>query len=322
VKRIHLTKEIGVLSIIVLLMIVITLMNSSFLTADNLLDLIRNNSVLGIVAMGMLLVILTGGIDVSVGAQVAAVTIIIGTYMVNYGGNLFTVFLLASVAGIFLGVINGTLIAKLKIPPIVVTLGMMSVIHGLNLYYTNGTWITRIPSWFIDFGRVRLMGIPIQIFFLALVAVLTHYLLNYTIIGRGIYAIGGNPIAADRVGYKKDGLTIFLYGYLGFLVGIAAVVHTSIYRQVDPNAFNGFELNVVATVVLGGANILGGQGSVLGTLLGVLMLAVIQNGLILVRIPTFWQKVVVGLIILGAVSADVIQNKRRERSISQIDVEV
>lgn len=320
-KSIFKKKEMGILSIVILISILITLKNSVFLTPGNLLDILKNNTVPGIVALGMLLVIITGGIDVSVGAMVAAVTVIVGTFMINFGGNLLLAFLVGCLSGIILGVINGFFVARMKIPAIVVTLGTMSIFNGTILYFTNGSWITNIPEWFINFGRIRLIGIPIQVFFWLGAALLTFFILKYTRIGRGIYAIGGNPEAATRAGFKKDKLIIFIWAYLGFLVGLAAVVHTSIVRQVDPNAFLGFELTVIAAVVLGGANIMGGEGSVFGTFLGVIMLAVINNGLILAWIPTFWQQIIVGVIILIAVSIDVIQNKRRERAMAKIDVE-
>ena len=252
--------------------------------------------------------------------QTAAVTIIIGKYMVNFGGNLLLVFTIGCISGALLGALNGLLVSKLNLPPIVVTLGSMSIINGLMLYYTGGSWITNIPQWFINFGRIKAAGIPIQIFFLVLAAVITYLVLKYTLVGRGIFAIGGNPLAAVRAGFHKDRILLFLYSYLGFLVGLAAVVHTSIMRQVDPNAFSGFEMNVIAAVVLGGANVLGGEGTVFGTILGVTVLAVIQNGLILAWIPTYWQQIVVGIIILAAVCFDVIQNRRRQARIARIDV--
>ncbi|NLA57730.1 MAG: ABC transporter permease [Firmicutes bacterium] len=319
-KQLFRSKEAGILLIILLVSAVITLKNPVFLTTENLLDLAKNNTVIGIVALGMLPVIITGGIDVSVGAMTAAVTIIIGKFMVNFGGNLLLVFILGCVSGALLGAFNGLLVSKLNLPPIVVTLGSMSIINGLMLYYTGGSWITNIPQWFITFGRIKMAGVPIQVFFLVLAAVITYLVLKYTLIGRGIFAIGGNPVAAVRAGFHKDKILLFLYSYLGFLVGLAAVVHTSIMRQVDPNAFSGFEMNVIAAVVLGGANELGGEGSFFGTLLGVTVLAVIQNGLILAWIPTYWQQIVVGVIILAAVCFDVIQNRRRQARIARIDV--
>ncbi len=325
------SKEFVVLLILIAVSAIIAINNAIFLRPDNLIDLLKGNTVLAIVAMGMLLVIITGGIDVSVGAMVAAVTVLVGKFMVHFGGDLWLVFLVGCLCGAALGAINGIFIAKLKIPPIVVTLGTMSIINGAMLYYTNGTWINDIPQSFIDFGKTTLfqipagaggvVGFPIQILFFIGAALLTWIILKFTLIGRGIYAMGGNPTSAARIGYDLDKINIFLYSYVGCMVGLAAVVHTSIMRQVDPNAFAGFELQVVAVVVLGGANILGGAGSVFGTILGVLLMAVLNNGLILMHIPVFWQKIVVGAVILLAVSIDVIQRRHVEKNLIKVDIE-
>jgi len=330
-KRFVKSKEMGILLIIIVISIIISIGNSTFLRPDNIIDMLKGNTVLGIMAMGMLLVIITGGIDVSVGAMVAAVTVLVGKFMVNFSGNVLLAFIVGCLCGTIMGAINGIFIAKLKIPPIVVTLGTMSIINGLMLYYTNGTWINDIPESFINFGKLTLfkipngqggmIGVPIQILFLVIAALVTWVILKYTLIGRGIYAMGGNPVSAARIGYNLDKISIFLYSYMGFVTGLAAVVHTSIMRQVDPNAFTGFELQVVAAVVLGGANILGGAGTVLGTLLGVLLLAIMNNGLILMHIPVFWQKIVVGAVIIIAVSIDVIQRKHAEKNLTKVDIE-
>ncbi|WP_406677174.1 ABC transporter permease [Moorella sp. ACPs] len=325
------SKELWILLMLVFLSVLISIRSNVFLRPDNLLDLLKNNAVLGILALGMTLVIITGGIDVSVGAVVAVLTVLIGKFMVTIGGNLLLTFFVAIAGGIIIGIINGTLIARANIPAIVVTLGSMSIINGLMLYYTNGTWINDIPAWFIDFGKITLfkftdasgnmVGIPIQIIIFLIMALLTWALLKYTLIGRAVYAVGGNPVSAKRVGINIERTLIFVYAYMGFLAGVAAVVHTSIMRQVDPNAFLGFELQVIAAVVVGGANVMGGSGSVAGTILGVLFMAVLNNGLILTHIPTFWQKIIVGIIIIFAVSFDVMQRKRMEKSLPRVDVE-
>lgn len=331
-KRLMKSKESVLALILIVISAIIYLNNNIFLRLDNILDLLKGNTVLAIMAMGMLLVIITGGIDVSVSAMVAAITVLIGNFMIHVSDNLFLVFLVGCSCGLIFGGMNGFLIAKLKIPPIVVTLGTGSIINGLMLYYTNGNWISNIPKSFIDFGKITLfhipigngttVGIPIQIFFFVAAAIVTWIIVKYTLIGRGIFAMGGNPVSAARVGYNLDKINIFLYSYTGFMVGLAAVVHTSIMRQVDPNAFSGFELQVVAAVVLGGANVLGGAGSVFGTILGVLLIAIMNNGLILMHIPVFWQKIVVGLVMIIAVSIDVIQRKHAEKNLTKVDIEL
>ena len=330
-KRFVKSKEMVILLIIVAISAIISINNSTFLRPDNLIDMLKGNTVLAIMAMGMLLAILTGGIDVSVSAIIAAVTMVVGRFMITFTGNVVMAFVIGCLFGALLGAINGVLIAKLKIPPIVVTLGTMSIINGLLLYYTNGTLINGIPAEFVNFGKITLfnipngqdgtIGFPVQALFLIAAVVMTWILLKFTLIGRGIYAIGGNPTSAARIGYNLDKINIFIYTYIGFMTGLAGVVHTSIMRQVDPNAFAGFEMQVIAAVVLGGANILGGAGTVLGTLLGVVLLAIMNNGLILMHIPVFWQKIIVGLVIIIAVSIDVIQRKHAEKNLTKVDIE-
>ena len=324
-------KELPIILILLVLSLIIGIANPAFLTVENFLDILKSNLVLAMMAMGMLLVLLTGGIDVSVASIIAAVTVITGQSLIHISSNVFIAVLIACLSGTLMGLANGLLIAKLKIPPIVATLGTMSVILGLVLYLTNGTWITGIPDSFIEFGRVilfpaeladgRTIGLPVQVLFLIPVIFLTWFILKNTVIGRGIYAIGGNRESAERMGFKPDRILIFVYSFEGFLIGLAAVVHTSIMRQVDPNAFLGFEMQVIAAVVLGGASVLGGYGSVLGTVIGVSLFCVINNGLILMHIPVFWQKIVVGLIIIGSISIDMIQKQRAEKNKIRVDVE-
>ncbi len=330
-KRFLKSKEFTIFFIILVISAIITINNKTFLRMDNIIDLLKANSVIGILSMGMLLAILTGGIDVSIGAVMAATSIIIGQFMVQTGANVFLVFLVSCIGGIAFGMINGILIAKLKLPAIVATLGTLSIVNGLVLYKTNGKWIDTLPSNFADFGKIVLfqlpngsggkIGFPIQIVFFIVAALLTWFILKYTLVGRGIYAVGGDKVSAERIGYKIDLIHIFIYTYIGLMVGIASFVHTSIMKQVDPNAFIGIEMQAIAAVVIGGANILGGEGSVFGTILGVILLAAMNNGLIIMHIPVFWQKIIIGLVIILAVSVNVIQNKRREKTKSKIDVD-
>lgn len=330
-QRLKQSREFGIFLILLAVCIIVTVAAPSFFSIENLFDILKGNVVLAIMAIGMLPVILTGGIDVSVGSMVAAITIIVGNFLMKGSDNILLAFVVGCLSGAFLGLINGLLIAKLKIPPIVATLGMMSIISGISLYYTNGNWITGLPKNFIDFGRTTLgsfyqqgdemIGLPVQLVFLVLVAVLSWFILRHTLVGRGIYALGGNRVSAERVGYNVDNITVFLYAYEGFVVGLAGVVHTSIMRQVDPNAFNGFEMQVISAVVLGGASTLGGYGSVTGTLIGVALFAVINNGLILMHIPTFWQKIVVGIVLIASISFDVTQKKYWESHNTKVDIE-
>ncbi|NNU84602.1 ABC transporter permease [Geobacillus sp. BMUD] len=325
-KAVFKSKEISIAVIVIMLSIVLSCISPVFLTFDNILDIMKGSAVLGILAVGMTLVIITGGIDVSVAAVTSAVCVIIGRLLLILPDNLISLLLLFFIApllGAVLGGINGFLVSKIQIPAIVVTLGTMSMINGLVLYITNGQYLnsTNFPQIFIEFANFKIFGVSILILIFLVVALLTWFILKYTVIGREILAVGGNKESAIRVGINFDKVQIFVFAYMGFLAGIAAIAQVAYTKAVDPNGLVGFELSVIAAVVLGGANIMGGRGTILGTFLGVLLLGIMQNGLILARIDTFWQKIVIGTIILIAVSYDHIQYKRTKDKLSKIEVE-
>ena len=314
-------KEFGIFLVIIILSVLLTMLNRVFIRPDNLIDVAKGNVVLGIMALGMLPVLISGGIDLSVSSTIALSAVIAGKLMVNFSSNLFVVLLVCILVGAAVGFVNGIIIAKLKIPPIVTTLGTMSIVIGCVLFYTNGDWITNLPAWFSTFGNTKILGLPIQVLFLVLAGVITWFMLTYTLTGRGIYAIGGSQSSALRVGYNVERIQIFIYTFCGCMAGLAGVIHTSIVQQVDPNTFTGMELNVIVAVVIGGASTMGGIGTVLGTYLGVALMAILKNGLVLAKVPTFWQKIVMGLIIVFAVSFDVINRKREQQKLERVDVE-
>jgi len=331
IKKIIKMQEFPILTVLVVLSVIIGIINPTFFSVENFLDLLKSNLVLAIMSMGMLMVMLTGGIDVACSSIVASVTIFAGNSLIHFTSNIFVTAVLSCAFGLALGLINGLLVAKIKIPPIVATLGTMSIIMGINLYITNGNWITGIPQNFINFGDIkffpittsdgRIIGLPMQALFLAAVVFLTWFILRKTLVGRGIYAIGGNLEGASRVGFNPTKILLFVYGIEGLFIGLASIVHTSIMRQVDPNAFAGFEMQVIAAVVLGGASTMGGYGSVLGTVIGVALFCVINNGMILMHIPTFWQKIIIGLIIIASVCIDMYQKNKAEKTKVKVDVE-
>ena len=320
------------LVVIIVLMIVISLFNSVFFRLDNLMDILKNASVLGILSCGMLLVVLTGGIDVSVAAITAACTCVCGVFIRDVVNSIPLTIVVCILFGLTLGLGNGLLISRLKIPPIVATLGTASIIYGLVKYITNGSWITGIPDSFaVDFGQIsffavnveglnRPIGLPVQVIFLIIAIAVTWWLLKYTRFGRSVFAIGGNRESAQRIGYNVRKSEPLIYMYLGGLAGFASVAYVSIMRQVDPNSFVGYELMVIAATVIGGVSINGGYGSVMGAMLGVFLMTILQNGLILMRIPTFWQQIVTGLIIIVVVSFDMYSSYLREKNRRKVDV--
>ena len=331
VKKVFRYQEATLALIIIALMAVLTLKNPQFLTFQNIMDMLRSNSVLGIAALGVLVVINSGGIDVSVGALIAMVTVIIARFMLAVSGSPILVFAVGLVSGTLVGAINGMFVAKFKIPSIIVTLAAMAILNGILRWYTNGAWISGLPAQFTDIGNIVLfrtvsasgasVGVPVQILFLLIAALLTAFLLRYTIIGRGIMAMGGNSMSSERIGFSNDNITIFAFAYSGFMCALAAIVYTTIMKTVDSNAFFGFEMRAIGAVVLGGAAITGGSGTVVGTILGMFLLAVVNNGLVVTRVSTYYQKIIIGAIILFTVCFDVIKTKRQERMVVKVDIE-
>lgn len=318
-------KEFSILAIVVLLCAALAFVSPVFLTIENFIDVIEGNVVMAVLAIGMTLIIITSDIDVSVAAITTAVAVIIGTLFTHLPDSWLSVviiFLAAPIAGILIGSINGLLVAHIKIPAIVVTLGTINIINGLVLYFTNGNYMnsTNFPKAFLTFANFKLLGIPILLYLLGVVTLITWYIMKYTLIGRSVFAIGGNSQSAVRVGIDYKKVKMFVFAYMGFLCGIAAIAQTSYTKSVDPNGLLGLELMVIAAVVLGGTNIQGGRGSIFGTLLGVLLLAIMQNGMILAHIDTFWQNVVTGAIIVIAVSYDHISYKRNQEKLAKIEV--
>lgn len=324
-------KELGILAIIIILSILITIINSSFLTFNNIFDVLKSNSFYGIMAFGMLPVLLSGGIDLSVSSTIALCAVVSGNFMKAFPNSNMAVTILVSLAvGALVGVINGLIITKIKIPPIVATLGTQTIILAGVLLYTNGEWISGLPDWFSEFGEFRIghimsggqdVGVYSQILLLIAATIITWLLLRYTLLGRSIYAVGGNAQSAMRVGYHVDRILIFIYMYSGLMCGLAAIANTSIVGQIDPNTYLNYEMDVIAIVVLGGASLTGGIGSVFGTVLGVILMAVIKNGLVLARVSTYYQKIVMGIIILVTISIDAINRKIREDKMVRVDVD-
>lgn len=319
-------KEISIAVILILISTILAFVSPVFLTIDNFLDIIEGNVVIGILAIGMTLIIITSDIDVSVAALTTAVAVAIGyllAFLPDSWVSVLLLFLIAPIIGLIMGIFNGLLVSVIRIPAIVVTLGTLNIIAGLVLYMTNGRYInsTNFPQAFMDFASLDILGIPIIVYLLIIVAVGTWFILKHTLIGRSILAIGGNTQSSIRVGINYKKVKLFVFAYMGFLAGLAAIAQTAYTKSVDPNGMVGLELTVIAAVVLGGANIQGGRGSIHGTLLGVLLLAVMQNGMILARIDTYWQNVVTGAIIVIAVSYDHWSYKRSQEKLARVEVD-
>ena len=330
-KKIFSKYETYVFLAIVILGAVITSVNKNFLTLENILDLLKSYSFVGILSIGVLFVLISGGIDISFTAT-ATVSMYVMAVIINaHGGNIFTAFLIAIIIGIGLGMINAVIIYFFNIQSIIASIATLNIYHGLLTVFSGGKWIYCLPTWFREFAQVRLITLTNQagceyglsvvtVIWLGL-AFLSWLILRFTMIGRGIYAMGGNKVSAKRVGFNILRLHLFVYGYMGCLAGIAGVVLTLLVQSVAPNSIVGKELDVLAAVVLGGASLTGGVGSLIGTILGVFLIATMNNGMTLMRIPAFWYDVFIGLIIIVSVSVSALQHRKKTSKMIVIEGE-
>lgn len=305
--------------LIVLLCLFLGVTNEDFMTLGNVFDMTTSTAILAIMACGLFVVLVSGGIDISFPATAAISQYVMATYVLSQGGNFFIAFAIAAVTGLLLGLINALLIYRLKVPSIIITISTLNIFFGLLIYFTNGEWLYGFPEWFMDGVEVMSFtgtdgydyGLSLPILTLITVIIFTGFLMSKTRIGRQIYAVGGNADAAKRVGISLLGVMLFVYGYMGALAGIASVVQTQITQSVAPNALMGFELTVLAAVVLGGVSMSGGKGSLTGVILGVALLAVVKNGLTLTGVPSYWHTVLTGFIIVISISLTAYNEKRR-----------
>ncbi|BAM01902.1 MULTISPECIES: ABC transporter permease [Caldilinea] len=320
-SRIFRSNEALVAVTIVLLSLVIGLNNPTFFSVGNLFDLLRSSIVLGIFAMGVLIVIISGGIDVSFTAigifAMYSTTRILKGFMPE--APIWVAFMIAGAIGLGLGMVNAFFIARFRLPTLIVTLGTLSMYHGFLLFAIGNQIIRDVPPAMDQFARSALVRIPLErgvanlhpaILITAAAALVVWFLLNFTMLGRGIYALGGSREAAERAGFNVPRIQYFIYSFVGLLSGIAGMTFGSLARQANPQDIVGTELNVIAAVVLGGAQLTGGRGTVIGTILGVLLVVIASNSLILIGVPTVWQRVVIGLIILIGTGLPAIQARR------------
>jgi len=300
-------REAGISIFILLLMFVVTLRAPSFLTTDNFNDILLNISILVIVALAQTMVIITHGIDLSVSSMIGLVAMMVA-FVVKQNPEMPVIFavLLGMALGSVLGSFNGLIITRGNVPPIIATLGTLSIYRGLVFFYSQGTWINsfELPDNFKMLSKGTPLGLPNMVIIAVLVALVVYYFLNHTRTGRDIYAVGTNPDAAPFAGIRKDRIIFLVYLLSGILAGLAAVLWVSRFESAQTNTASGFELQTVAASVVGGVSISGGVGTVPGVLLGALLLGIIQNSLTLIRISPFWQLAAQGLLILIAVISD------------------
>ncbi|WP_449355173.1 ABC transporter permease [Virgibacillus natechei] len=302
-KLTHILQNHGALIGLLLLCLFFSLASDGFFTSYNLLSLGRQSAVYIILAIGMTYVILTGGIDLSVGAIAALVGTITAGLLADGFSLLVSLFAGLTVGTLF-GLFNGFLVTKAKIPPFVATLASLVIARSLALIYSQGYPISGLPDNFAYIGSGYIGPIPFPVILTIIIFLIGLYVLNSTIIGRYIYSIGGNEEASYLSGINVHKWKIIIYGINGFLIAIAGILLAARMNSGQPNAADGMELDIIAAVVIGGTSLMGGRGKLIGTLYGALIITVLDNGLNLMNVSSFYQGSIIGIVILLAVWLD------------------
>lgn len=275
-----------------------------FLTISNLMTIGLQAAVRALLAIGELLVIISGGIDLSVGTAMSLSMVTMGLYVINSHGSLEIGMLIAIATGVLVGLVNGTLVAFLGLPPFIITLGMLGIAQGLALTLSSGFSMYGFPKEFDFLGGGQIIGIPVPIIILAVVALVASFTFRETKLGRYAYAIGGGEEAARRAGIPVRRFKVAIYAFCGGLVGISSIVLSSRINSAHPGIGLGYELDAIAAVVIGGASLMGGRGNVSGAIIGALTMAAIRFGLNVMAVTPFIQQIVIGVVLIIAVYLD------------------
>ncbi|MDR1796772.1 MAG: ABC transporter permease [Clostridiales Family XIII bacterium] len=313
-------KESGVIIALVILFVFFSVSTDTFLSSQNLMNILRQVSLLGIMTMGMTMVIVTGEFDLSVGSTFGMTGLLTGTFMSTLGYPIWVSIVLGVLIGIAVGLINGILVTYCRIPSFIVTLGMLNIVRGLALVITGGLVVVLnektvryhdgLDSFFFT-GSGKVGAMPVMAFFFIAVVVAAFFVLHKTIIGFWMKAVGGNSNAAQAVGIKVPFVKIVAFSILGGLAALAGIINLAFITNAQGTTGQGMELNVIAATVIGGTSISGGEGSILGAVIGVLITGILNNGLILIGASSFVQTVCIGAVIIGAVAIDVWSRRRQ-----------
>ena len=303
--------QYGIGIVLIIMMIVIAIMEPRFLTPGNIINVATQISINGLLCYGLCLAITTGGIDLTVGAQLALTSCIIGTTMGKLGWPAFLCVLAGICVATAFGFLDGLLIAKFNMFPFVVTLSMQLVIRGLSQVITGGQAIMLTNEWFTGIYSNKLLGIPMPIIIFLVVTIIMYLMLHWTKFGRYIFAVGGNVNAAIASGVSRFWVIVGVYTISGIMAGIASMIYTSKTGAAQSNIGIGYETDAIAAAVLGGTSFAGGIATIPGCVLGIFIIGLIYNGMNMIGVSSYYQSIVKGLIIIGAVMLDMVMNKNK-----------
>ena len=301
-------QELVILGVLVVLFVGVGTFAPRFLSANNLNSIFSGKAYIAVAAIGMALVIIAGHIDVSVGALIGVLATIAGT-LATHGYPVWIAWTVPILAGIVIDALIGALIAYARIPSIVVTLGMLSILKGGLISITSGAWISNLPPDFL-IAQSRLFGIPAPIFFMVILTIVMAVWMNYSALARSVYAVGGNSEAARATGLRVEPTVVFVFAANGFFAGIAAILFGTQLQVIQSTVPPNLELTVITAAVIGGVSILGGTGTVIGSTLAAILFGAIDSAFVFVGISAYWRGAVIGLLILATVLADMARRRR------------
>jgi len=304
------TQTVLAFASLILLIVIFSILSPNFATYSNMNTILLATAVNGILAVGITFIIITGGIDLSIGTVMTFCSVMCAVFITKLHFPVVVGLLAAVTAGTICGFLNGTLIAKLKLPPFIATLGMMNITKGLNLIIsgTKPVYLTETKG-FSDIAIKIVLGIPMGVLIFFISAIIAAFILTKTILGRYTFAIGSNEESARLSGINTDSWKIGIYSMSGFFFGIAGIVMASRLSSAQPALGAGYEMDAIAAAVIGGASLAGGEGGILGTIIGAFIITVLTNGLRILSVPQEWQMVVTGLIVIGAVYMDIARRR-------------
>lgn len=301
---------IWILLVAILMATVLSFLSPFFMTVGNMTNLSKQVSIVAILAAGQAVVIISGGIDLSVGSVLAFSAVVIGT-LIKMDVDPTLALFSGLMAGTFAGWINGMVITRAKIPPFIATLGMLGIARGMALVITGGVSHPVLSPLFLYIGNAKLMGLPIPLYFVVVTFLVIGIMMHKTVFGRHVYAIGGNERVARLQGIPVDRQKVKIYALSGFLAALAAVVMTGRLAATPPSVAQAIELQAIAAVIIGGVSFVGGRGLVVTALIGALIMAMITNGLNILGISSFYQQVLIGMVIIVAVWLDNLKTSNR-----------
>lgn len=329
IKKVTHRTEFYIFLVIIVLALIIQIRSDQFFTGNNLVDLAGALIVPALFSIGTFMIIVSGGIDVSFPALAALVSYVVTIVLngANYTGPIIIPFLFAGALGLVCGAFNGLFIAKMRLPALIVTLGTQSVFRGILQGALNAQQINNLPVSMKEFGKTSLFvsqnadGVtsmmPIAFVVPVVVIVVAFLLLRYTMLGRGIYAVGGDESSANRAGFKVTRIKFFVYCFAGVIAGVTGIIRACMMNMVHPTNMFGMEMTVIAAIVLGGTSLTGGTGTLTGTILGIFLLTMVQNSLIMLGVPAYWQDFVTGLLIIigtAVSSTQLLRNQRQKKN--------